>query len=108
MTLSMNFKQIVLEELDYWGVIRDATKFDLEPYQQYIGDDKVVGAWVLNHNFLAIEFANSDTYMIYKYERHEGFAPKSGEVGDQIREWELKKHLSPDTLNTFGGLIDEL
>jgi len=46
--------------------------------------------------------------MIYKYERHEGFAPKSGEVGDQIREWELKKHLSPDTLNTFGGLIDEL
>jgi len=42
MTLSMNFKQIVLEELDYWGVIRDATKFDLEPYQQYIGDDKVV------------------------------------------------------------------
>jgi hypothetical protein len=104
----MNFKQLVLEALDQWGVIRDATKMDLKPYQYFIGKRNILGAWVLNHNFLAIEFASSDNYMIYKHERYEGFSPKDGQIGDQIREWELKKHLSPDTLNTFGGLIDEL
>jgi hypothetical protein len=104
----MNFNELVLEALDHWGVIRDATKFDLEPYQEFIGDDKVVGAWILNHNFLAIEFGMGDTYMIYKHGKYEGFSPKDGQIGDQIREWELKKNLSPSTLNTFGDLIDEL
>jgi hypothetical protein len=82
----MNFKELVLEALDHWGVVRDATKFDLEPYRDFIGDEKIVGAWVLNHNFLAIEFPGSETYMIYKHERYEGFAPKDGEIGDYIKK----------------------
>lgn len=88
-----------------WSVIRRATKEDLDPYREFIGDDKVVGAWVLKSGHLVIEYGMGDTYMVYRNGRYEGFAKKDEELGRDIKLFELTSGLKGSAKDTWEDIL---
>jgi hypothetical protein len=131
----MNFKTLVLEELNEptYQVIRDATEQELTTATQRMGEhltkpfDK---GWLVNlvnrerlivpnytphslreNAWLYIVFTKRGSFDQFASARSRVVA-KSGAnslmLDKAIKKWEFIKHLSKDTQETFGGLIDEL
>jgi hypothetical protein len=128
----MNFNSLVLEELESpYKVIRDANEEELKvlnnKQSEYLTKpfDK---AWLMQLNdkqsFVAPNYTEIDNpewyYIVFRIRGSlEAYStPRSKincklganslELKKVIDKWEFEKQLSPNTLNTFKGLIDEL
>jgi hypothetical protein len=106
-------------------VIRTATSADIEDLltnSNYspVGIKKITqnGGWIVKYyksNLLVIPDyaanATPETYLLLiidqKYE-YKGTAYEGSDISQAINEWEFKSRLSPNTLDTFKDIIDEL
>jgi len=122
----MNFNQLVLEELiqPTYHVIRDASEQELATLNRKCGGGSFDKGWLVNlvnrerlivpsdiTNFLYIIFTIRGAFEQYTTDKSKIVSKKGANsimLTKAIKDWEFKKNLSPNTLNTFGDLIDEL
>jgi hypothetical protein len=120
----MYFNQIVLEALEKYHVVRDATEEDLQRIYGYgyrwVREEYIKGAWVVDDDGnrpgywprLVVRFKDNEKEGYTSYNIHDSgdvtFMGFSGLVPDAINDWEFRKLLSNDTKKTFGGLLDVL
>jgi len=112
----MNFKQLVLEALSPIKVIKKLTgretMFHRLPSQLAVAVQER-GGWLVHYDgerFLYFYDNDdpSDMFCICISKHASEFEEVSKEDKQAINDWEYKRNLSKDTIQTFGDLIDEL
>lgn len=127
----MNFHNLVLEELEIpYEVIRDANENELKILNKQMSNylkkpldmgwlmrignknNLVSPNYIENHPYWDfIIFTPKGYFSSYASPSSKTISKKSGNstlIRKAIDKWNLIKQLSPDTLNTFNDLIDEL
>jgi hypothetical protein len=127
----MNFHSLVLEELEIpYEVIRDANENELKILNKQMGNylqKPLDTGWLMrlgdknnlvtpnytenNPNWDFIIFTSKGYFSSYASPSSKTISKRSGNstlIRKAIEKWNLIKQLSPDTLSTFKGLIDEL
>jgi hypothetical protein len=104
-----------------YKVLRRATDEEINDYLKrgYTLPEDIEGAWLMHiiegtedRNSFVIKIPKRGDYPYVLYMPdiyiYDGKVAKHSQVATAIEYFELKQKLSPETLNTFGGLIDEL
>jgi hypothetical protein len=102
----MNFKN------NSYKVLRRATDEEINNFYQ----KGIKSGWLIDDSFIKgtyLCFYNELSKYPYKFynpktREYNGEAAEDSAVGSAIKDWEFKQNLSPQTLQTFNDLIDEL